>query len=227
MCRRRAQRSTFVGCSALVLATRRRMSSTLLARAAAAAEVAAARGDGAGRSGASAVPRPKARGSAAPRAAAQGNEDDLVTSGAREPPLHARSASSTSQGGAASRNHPNKQRATGPPAASSTAASTNDAAPIPAAAGSKKRKLGQLSDSAPVFGAYASGGPDAIAVAMHTDDLSSDDEAPRNTIGNVPLEWYKDSEHIGYDLTGKKIIKKGGKDGIDRFLASQDDPHYK
>jgi hypothetical protein len=32
---------------------------------------------------------------------------------------------------------------------------------------------------------------------------SSEDEAPsRNTIGKVPLEWYKDEEHIGYDRRG-------------------------
>lgn len=52
-------------------------------------------------------------------------------------------------------------------------------------------------------------------------------QAPRNTIGNVPLEWYKDHDHIGYDLAGKKIIRKGKKDGIDRFLASRDDPNYR
>ena len=29
---------------------------------------------------------------------------------------------------------------------------------------------------------------------------SSEDERPaRNTIGNVPLEWYNDEDHIGYD----------------------------
>ena len=25
---------------------------------------------------------------------------------------------------------------------------------------------------------------------MHADDLSSDDEAPTNTVGNIPLSWY-------------------------------------
>ena len=30
-------------------------------------------------------------------------------------------------------------------------------------------------------------------------DSSEDERAPRNTIGAVPLEWYNDEEHIGYD----------------------------
>jgi len=59
---------------------------------------------------------------------------------------------------------------------------------------------------------------------MHVDDLSSDDEAPRNTIGDVPVEWYKDYDHIGYDVTGAKIAKKDHGDRIDAFLKSQDDP---
>jgi ribosome biogenesis protein ERB1 len=47
--------------------------------------------------------------------------------------------------------------------------------------------------------------------------------APRNTVGDVPLEWYKDEEHIGYDLSGKKITKKERKDKLDSFLESADD----
>ena len=31
---------------------------------------------------------------------------------------------------------------------------------------------------------------------MHIDDLSSDDEEAGNTIGNVPLHWYDDHDHI-------------------------------
>jgi hypothetical protein len=59
---------------------------------------------------------------------------------------------------------------------------------------------------------------------QHADDLSSDDEIPKNTIGNVPIEWYKDYDHIGYDVTGKAITRKSKGDGIDAFLKAQDDP---
>ncbi|KAL6073145.1 Ribosome biogenesis protein 1 [Balamuthia mandrillaris] len=53
----------------------------------------------------------------------------------------------------------------------------------------------------------------------------SDDET-ENTIGNVPLEWYKDYDHIGYDQEGRKIMKSQGKDALDRFLDRSDDPNY-
>lgn len=46
----------------------------------------------------------------------------------------------------------------------------------------------------------------------------------RNTVGNVPLEWYKDEEHIGYTKDGKKIIKQKRKDRLDAFLRQADDP---
>ncbi|KAE9449591.1 hypothetical protein C3L33_18511, partial [Rhododendron williamsianum] len=42
-------------------------------------------------------------------------------------------------------------------------------------------------------------------------------------LGEVPLVWYKDEEHIGYDITGKKIKKKERQDKLDSFLASADD----
>jgi hypothetical protein len=36
---------------------------------------------------------------------------------------------------------------------------------------------------------------------------SSDEEDIRNTIGNIPTNWYDEYGHIGYDLEGKKIRK--------------------
>ncbi|KAG5528388.1 hypothetical protein RHGRI_029154 [Rhododendron griersonianum] len=54
-------------------------------------------------------------------------------------------------------------------------------------------------------------------------DSSEDEVAPLNTVGEVPLVWYKDEEHIGYDITGKKIKKKERQDKLDSFLASADD----
>jgi ribosome biogenesis protein ERB1 len=66
------------------------------------------------------------------------------------------------------------------------------------------------------------------ALWMHTDDLSSDDEDDggiTNRIGRVPLHWYDEYEHIGYDAHGKKVIKSASKDGGDRMdqaLANED-----
>ena len=64
---------------------------------------------------------------------------------------------------------------------------------------------------------------------LHVDDLSSDDEEAGNTIGNVPLHWYDDHDHIGYGLDGKRIARKVSArgDGLDRYLASKDDPNYR
>lgn len=52
---------------------------------------------------------------------------------------------------------------------------------------------------------------------------SSEEERPqRNTVGAVPLEWYSDEEHIGYDAEGKKIIKKEKKDKLSQLLDKTD-----
>mmetsp|Transcript_66385 Transcript_66385/g.163589 ORF Transcript_66385/g.163589 Transcript_66385/m.163589 type:complete len:623 (+) Transcript_66385:496-2364(+) len=46
----------------------------------------------------------------------------------------------------------------------------------------------------------------------------------RNPVGDIPMEWYRDEKHIGYDLSGKKIIRKPRKDTLDAHLAKADDP---
>ncbi|DBA78870.1 hypothetical protein WJX77_008759 [Trebouxia sp. C0004] len=53
-------------------------------------------------------------------------------------------------------------------------------------------------------------------------DSSEDERPPRNTIGQVPLEWYKDEQHIGYDRDAKKLIKRDRKDKLDTLLAQTD-----
>lgn len=61
------------------------------------------------------------------------------------------------------------------------------------------------------------------SLGLHDESDSSDDEvAPWNTIGNVPLEWYQDEKHIGYDIAGKKIKRKEKEDKLQSFLASED-----
>lgn len=51
----------------------------------------------------------------------------------------------------------------------------------------------------------------------------------RNTIGNIPVQWYDEYEHIGYDLSGKKIAKAENckkKGEIDNFLEKMEDPEF-
>ncbi|EJK44968.1 hypothetical protein THAOC_36448, partial [Thalassiosira oceanica] len=91
-------------------------------------------------------------------------------------------------------------------------------------------------------GAPASNGPDAAADGggkvddpatsrlMHTDDLSSDDEDPDgsgNRIGRVPLHWYDEYDHVGYDGRGSKVVKSQSKDLLSQVLENEDDADKK
>jgi ribosome biogenesis protein ERB1 len=58
------------------------------------------------------------------------------------------------------------------------------------------------------------------------DGDTSDEEDIRNTVGNIPMHWYDEYKHIGYDWDGKKIIKPPVKDAIDNFLDQMDDPNF-
>ncbi|KZC15138.1 Ribosome biogenesis protein BOP1 like protein [Dufourea novaeangliae] len=55
---------------------------------------------------------------------------------------------------------------------------------------------------------------------------SSDEEDVRNTVGNIPMKWYNDYDHIGYDWSGKKIIKPQKGDQLDNFLKRMEDPDF-
>ncbi|KAL3998017.1 BOP1NT (NUC169) domain family protein [Acanthocheilonema viteae] len=55
---------------------------------------------------------------------------------------------------------------------------------------------------------------------------SSDEEDLRNTIGNIPVSWYDDFNHIGYDKDGNPIESAKIKDDIEEFLDRMDDPNY-
>ena len=35
----------------------------------------------------------------------------------------------------------------------------------------------------------------------------------------MPLEWYQDEEHIGYDREGDKLLRKAQRDRLDALLA--------
>ncbi|XP_033112289.1 ribosome biogenesis protein bop1-A-like [Anneissia japonica] len=55
---------------------------------------------------------------------------------------------------------------------------------------------------------------------------SSDEEDIRNTVGNIPMQWYEDLAHLGYDVSGKKIIKPIKQDELEKFLEKMDNPDY-
>jgi len=55
---------------------------------------------------------------------------------------------------------------------------------------------------------------------------SSDEEDIRNTIGNIPVNWYDEYEHIGYDLDGSKIRKPKRGDELENFLSRMENPEH-
>ncbi|KAI8060081.1 NUC169 domain-containing protein [Gongronella butleri] len=55
-------------------------------------------------------------------------------------------------------------------------------------------------------------------------DSDSSTEEIENTVGKIPMEWYDDLPHIGYDIDGKKILKPATGDELDKFLDTIEDP---
>lgn len=55
---------------------------------------------------------------------------------------------------------------------------------------------------------------------------SSDEEDIRNTVGKIPMKWYDEYNHIGYDWEGKKILKPEKGDELDNFLKRMEDPDF-
>jgi len=55
---------------------------------------------------------------------------------------------------------------------------------------------------------------------------SSDEEDIRNTIGNIPVNWYDEYDHIGYDLDGSKIRKPKRGDELENFLSRMENPEH-
>ncbi|KAL1501047.1 hypothetical protein ABEB36_006449 [Hypothenemus hampei] len=55
---------------------------------------------------------------------------------------------------------------------------------------------------------------------------TSDEEDIRNTIGNIPKNWYDEYKHLGYDWDGQQIIKPNTGDHLDEFLKRMEDPNF-
>lgn len=60
----------------------------------------------------------------------------------------------------------------------------------------------------------------------YADYDSSDEEDIRNTVGNIPMNWYDEYKHLGYDWDGNKIIKPETGDQLDNFLKRIEDPDF-
>lgn len=60
----------------------------------------------------------------------------------------------------------------------------------------------------------------------YKDSDTSDEEDVRNTVGNIPMHWYDEYKHIGYDWDAKQILKPIHGDHIDDFLRKIEDPNF-
>jgi ribosome biogenesis protein ERB1 len=92
----------------------------------------------------------------------------------------------------------------------------------------KRSFNGQMDNSIVGAGTNHAESEKELAKWMQTDDLSSDDEdedGAQNRIGRVPLHWYDEYDHIGYNAHGKKVIKTASAnngDLVDQALANAD-----
>nr|XP_018906678.1 PREDICTED: ribosome biogenesis protein BOP1 homolog [Bemisia tabaci] len=86
---------------------------------------------------------------------------------------------------------------------------------VPAAASNEDDNAGPSSDD-----------PYEEDFAEYKDGDSSDEEELRNTVGNIPMDWYKNYPHLGYDLDGNKIMKPKQGDLLDEFIDRMEDPNY-
>merc|ERR1719326_1600494 len=71
----------------------------------------------------------------------------------------------------------------------------------------EKGFLAALHRSARSFQETADGVEDRELWSDGADSDDSDDEPERNRIGNVPLKWYDEEDHVGYDMAGEKVLK--------------------
>jgi len=131
----------------------------------------------------------------------------------------------------------------------SKTASKKRTAPAAAASTDDDDLSGDDSPRIPSAADYAANNPHAPSVEEDGIDESEDDEEftgnlaegsdssadegedgrsikYRNRIGNVPFEWYNDYDHIGYDVSGKKIVKSIKGDKLEQLLQRMDDPNW-
>ncbi|KAG8862253.1 hypothetical protein FRB96_001832 [Tulasnella sp. 330] len=56
----------------------------------------------------------------------------------------------------------------------------------------------------------------------YNSDSSTEDQP--NRVGRIPMHWYDDLPHVGYDMEGRKVLRPAKGDELDKFLATHEDP---
>ena len=72
----------------------------------------------------------------------------------------------------------------------------------------------------------ANGNERYVYEEINPDDISdySETDENANTIGNIPLSFYDEYPHIGYDINGKKIMRPARGEALDSLLESIEVP---
>jgi len=52
------------------------------------------------------------------------------------------------------------------------------------------------------------------------------DDNTKNRVGHIPMKFYDDYDHIGYNLEGKQVLRPKTADEVDKVLAKEDDPNF-
>lgn len=61
-------------------------------------------------------------------------------------------------------------------------------------------------------------------VEQNQDD--SDDDVSINTVGNIPLEWYDEFEHIGYTSDGRRLYPEQRQDILQEVINRSENPNW-
>ncbi|XP_070604567.1 ribosome biogenesis protein BOP1 [Erythrolamprus reginae] len=92
---------------------------------------------------------------------------------------------------------------------------------------SRNTQAGEAAEPSPKIRSPAADQQEPPLPDEYQEDSSDEEEDIRNTVGNIPMEWYQDFPHIGYNLDGKQIYKPiRSKDELDRFLEKMENPDY-
>ncbi|KAF8592530.1 BOP1NT-domain-containing protein [Ramaria rubella] len=72
---------------------------------------------------------------------------------------------------------------------------------------------------------HITGEPKRVYPSIEPDyDSDSSTENAPNRVGNIPMHWYDDLPHVGYDVNGKKVLRPARGDELDKFLETVEDP---
>ena len=65
---------------------------------------------------------------------------------------------------------------------------------------------------------------DIVIGNWQLEEDSSEDDAIINRVGDIPMEWYNNEDHIGYDIDGHKLAKQNVS-ALDQLIDNTDNPN--